>query len=445
MKSLKTTALALCGAMVVGACSLMSKPFDPQKLDTYFDAIDGHFMGSVEMQKEGETIYKRSLGYADLEDSIPTTADTHYRVGSISKTFTSLMILMAVRDGKLSLDDHLDKFFPDAQIPNAEKITIDQMLYHRSGIHNIVTEECGFQYWYNQPQTEAQMVERIAQAGSDFEPGAQMTYSNSGYMLLAYILEHLHGKTYGELIDELIVRPLGLTNTFNARAIDPAHGDARSYDPIGGWQLCPDSDPSAIIGAGSVVSTPSDLIKFHRALRDGFFGEGIYEQMSEKIDGWGRGMCRFFYMLSEGMGHNGGIDGFRAVFCNIGNTDFAICSNAIDVDINASVLTTMMHAAAGTDYTIPEFGTPATFDSLLIKPFTGTYTSEELKLDIEITNDSNMLCGQATGQGKFPLQGLTDTSFVCYQANIKIKFDTANNKLTLYQNGGEYEFVRKDN
>ena len=435
-------AIAFFAAVVLAACSLLPKPFDPAKLNLYFNALEGHFMGSVEMQKDGETIFKRSLGYADLTDSIPTTEGTRYRIGSITKSFTSLMILMAAREGKLSLDDHLDKYFPDAQIPNAEKITIDNMLYHRSGIHNIVTEECDFQNWYTTPQTEEQILERIAKAGSDFEPGSQMSYSNSGYMLLAYILEHLYSKSYAELVDEKIVRPLGLTNTFNAVKTDPSRGDARSYDPIGGWQYAPESDPSANIGAGSIVSTPSDLIKFIKALRTDFFGKGIYDQMSEKIDGWGRGLFRYYYKIYDGMGHTGGIEGFHTVFGNIGNVDFAICSNALDTDIN-NILVTMLHAVFGTEYDIPDFGSYIKLPTEILEKHVGTYTSEQLNLDIEIRIEEGTLVSQATGQMAIPLQALADSSFVFNQANIKIKFDETNGSFTLFQNGGEFVFVKK--
>ena len=134
MKSFAKNFTALVCAAVCTACS--QQTID-QQLDGYFDALDGHFMGSIVVQQDGKTIYQRSLGWADVENQIPATAETQYRIGSISKTFTAVLVLKAAADGRLSLNDPIAKYFPDAQIPNAERITIDQLLQHRSGLVDI--------------------------------------------------------------------------------------------------------------------------------------------------------------------------------------------------------------------------------------------------------------------------------------------------------------------
>ena len=125
---------ALCCAAVCTACSQQTTD---QKLDAYFSTLDGHFMGSIVVQQDGKTVYQRSLGWADVENQIPATAETQYRIGSISKTFTAVLVLKAAADGRLSLNAPIAKYFPDAQIPNAERITIDQLLQHRSGLVDI--------------------------------------------------------------------------------------------------------------------------------------------------------------------------------------------------------------------------------------------------------------------------------------------------------------------
>ncbi|MBO7463381.1 MAG: beta-lactamase family protein, partial [Bacteroidales bacterium] len=111
-----------------------------ERVDNYFAENPGKFSGAIEIQENGKTVYQKAFGFADKENNIPATRETKFVIGSISKTFTSVMVLKAAKDGKLSLSDPLSKFFPDAQIPNAEKITVDMLLYHRSGLSDVVND-----------------------------------------------------------------------------------------------------------------------------------------------------------------------------------------------------------------------------------------------------------------------------------------------------------------
>ena len=168
MRTLTKNFTALVCAAVCTACSLQTAE---QKLDTYFDALDGHFMGSIVVQQDGKTIYQRSMGWADLENQIPATAETQYRIGSVSKTFTAVLVMKAAAEGRLSLSDSIAKYFPDAKIPNAEQITIDQLLQHRSGLVDITTDKPYEYYTYfTTPQTRQQILERVAAAGTNFQP-----------------------------------------------------------------------------------------------------------------------------------------------------------------------------------------------------------------------------------------------------------------------------------
>ena len=111
-----------------------------ERVDNYFAENPGKFSGAIEIQENGKTVYQNVFGFVDKENNIRVSQETKFVIGSISKTFTSVMVLKAVKDGKISLSDPLSKFFPDAQIPNAEKITVDMLLYHRSGLSDVVNE-----------------------------------------------------------------------------------------------------------------------------------------------------------------------------------------------------------------------------------------------------------------------------------------------------------------
>src|SRR3954470_17987783 len=150
---------------------------DKAKLDQLFDRLleKNKGMGSLTLAKDGAVLYSRSFGYSQINgnEKKPLTVETKYRIGSITKTFTAVMIFQLVEEGKLKLTDTLDKFFP--QIPNAAKITIAHILAHRSGIHDIEPDGS----WGHQLRTKDEIIARIAQGRPDFEPGAKNQYSNA--------------------------------------------------------------------------------------------------------------------------------------------------------------------------------------------------------------------------------------------------------------------------
>src|SRR5580765_1420283 len=164
-----------------------AQTLDKAKLDQLFDRLleKNKGMGSLTLAKDGNVLYTRSFGYSQIDatEKKPLTPTTKYRIGSITKTFTAVMIFQLVEEGKLKLTDTLDKFFP--QVPNAARITIGQILAHRSGIHNLEPDGS----WGKQPRTKDEVVGRIAQGQPDFEPDSKHLYSNTGYVLLGYIVE----------------------------------------------------------------------------------------------------------------------------------------------------------------------------------------------------------------------------------------------------------------
>ncbi|HRW95750.1 MAG TPA: serine hydrolase domain-containing protein, partial [Bacteroidales bacterium] len=243
------------------AVSAQAASFDKARLDAYFDAIEAadRFWGSVALSRNGEVIYARSVGNSDYENGKKASESSKYRIGSISKTFTSVLVMKAIEQGKLAPDQTIDAFFPS--VPNAGKITIRHLLSHRSGIHNF-TDDPDYLTWNTEPRAESEMVALIAERGSDFEPGSGVRYSNSNFVLLTFILEKVFAAPYAELLRQFICEPLGLDNTYMGGLIDPGKNECQSYRNLGGWTLMTQTHPSIPMGAGSVVSTPEDLNTF---------------------------------------------------------------------------------------------------------------------------------------------------------------------------------------
>jgi CubicO group peptidase (beta-lactamase class C family) len=186
------------------------------------------------------------------------TAATKYRIASITKMFTTVMILQLVEEGKLKPTDTLDKFSP--QIPNANRITIAQILTHRSGIHDLEADGS----WGMQPRTREEVVARIAQGKPDFEPDTKHGYSNAAYILLGYVVEKAGGKPYAEASGKESRRKSG--SRIPMPAPEPATPTRTKLCPTGTWwwREAAEVHFSVLGGAGSIVSTPADIAKFSR-------------------------------------------------------------------------------------------------------------------------------------------------------------------------------------
>ena len=185
---------------------------------------------SIGIARAGEPLLIRGYGLANLEHAVPVTADTVFRIGSITKQFTAAAILMLAEDGLLSLDDTLDQYFPD--FPRSSEVTLRQLLQHTSGIHNYTSLE-GFMGTTAPLDHDAdRMVAYIASADPlyDFDPGTGWSYSNSGYMLLDYIVEQVAGQPLAEVLRTRIFDPLGMTRTRMDDLAEIVPGRAQGYD-----------------------------------------------------------------------------------------------------------------------------------------------------------------------------------------------------------------------
>ena len=432
-------------ALIVGFLSQCSfaQDFDKVKLDNYFKALETNskFMGSVAVSKNGEVIYAKSVGFSDVENNIKANENTKYRIGSISKTFTSVLVLKAVEENKLDLNQTIDNFFPT--IKNAEKITIKHLLSHRSGIHNF-TDDDDYLTWCTQAKTEQQMVEIITKAGIDFKPGSKAEYSNSNFVLLTYILEKTFKSTYAELLTKYITKPLGLTNTYLGTPINTKNNECNSYSFVEKWKRQPETDISVPLGAGGIVSTPIDLTIFSNAL----FGGTLLKEESLKLmktikDNYGIGLFKIPFYGNIAYGHTGGIDGFSSVFSHFsdGNISYAMTSNGTNYNSN-NISITVLSAIFNKPYSIPEFKT-YTVKSEDLDKYLGVYSSTQIPLKITVTKENNTLLAQATGQPSFPLEANDKDKFKFDQAGVVLEFNPVEKSMILEQGGDKFTFTKE--
>ena len=420
---------------------------DTDKLDQYLQGLVDHdrMMLSIEMTRGGDVVYQFQGGFASVEDERPLTAGSRFRIGSITKTFTAVLVLQLVEQGRLDLETPLSDYFPD--IPNADGITLGQMLRHRSGIANF-TNAPEYREYMTAPQTRQRLVERIAALDPEFEPGEKYGYSNSNYVLLGAIIEDVLEADYASVLAERITGPLGLEATYYGGEIDPARSEVFSYRWMeGAWTRAEETDMSIPGGAGAIVSTPGDLNRFYEALFAGrLVSEPSLEQMKSLQDNYGYGLIAFPFYSHRFLGHNGGIDGFVSTAAlNVEDgTAIAVLSNGQNYNFN-DVLVAALSAVYGRDFEVPDFTAgPVELETGQLEPLTGSYVSDEVPLDIRVFMEGSQLMAQATGQGAFPLTPFSENEFRFEQAGIVMVFDRAGEPVsfTLHQAGGKFAFRR---
>lgn len=412
-----------------------------EKLSNYLDSLNTHhnIMGSFAFADNNQASFLKVVGFSDAEKRQKANMNTQYRIGSISKTFTAVLVMKAIEDKKLSLSTKLSQYYPE--IENADKITIENLLQHRTGIHNLTNENEYMQY-YTQNQTEQDLINIIKKYKSDFNPGIKFEYSNSNYILLGFILEKIYKKSYAQLIKENIAKPLKLTLTEMGRKIDSGKNQAKSYTySNGAYILSSETDMSVPIGAGNIISTPTELLKFILGLENGkLITKESLKQMKNFSDNYGYGLVKIPFNEQSGFGHTGGIDEFRSFLYYFPDLKVAVSSvtNQSDYD-NNQIAINMIKAAAGQDFSMPNFKSLSENE---LQQFVGIYSAPEIPVKFDIFIKDKTLMAQATDQSAFPLEHTSKNSFKFDAAGIVVNFEPSKKQFVIIQSGEETVFTK---
>ncbi len=443
------------GIILTLACVPIAFAQTPEKvkLDQFFDRLaeKNKAMGNIVIAREGKVLYTRSIGYSQVSGTQkkPLTAANRFRIGSITKMFTAAMILQFVEEGKLRLTDTLHKFLP--QVPNAGKITIGQILSHRSGIPNVRREQNAGRNVNTIPMTNDEHLALIVKATPDFEPGTTSLYSNSGYFLLGLIIEKLSGKSYEANLQEKISKKIGLRDTYTATGnIDVNNKETLTYFMIPGsdWKQVPETHPSILFGAGAIVSTPADLAKFIQALFDGkIVSKQSLGKMITMKDGEGLGMTTFLFAGKTFYGHTGGADNYGAWLAYLPEEKLAVAytTNAKVYPVK-DIVSGVVDIYYNRPFEIPSFESIAVSPELLDK-YAGVYVMSDAPAKFTITREGTTLYAQPPGaQSAMPLEATAQDKFKIDNgtpAGIVIEFNVTKNQMTIKRNGGERVFTRE--
>ncbi len=227
----------------------------------------GQFNGSALIAEKGEVLYKKGVGMANMEWDIPNKPDTKHRLGSITKQFTSMLIIQLVEQGKLKLDVPISTYLPDYPKSNGDKITIHHLLTHTSGIPNYTSFPNFFNDNSRDPYTPEEFVGVFSDSILEFTPGEKFNYSNSGYFLLGVIIEKATKKSYEQVLQENIFTPLKMENTGYDHHETILKNRATGYEKNGeSYNNSSYLDMSIPYAAGSLYSTVEDLYLWDQAL-----------------------------------------------------------------------------------------------------------------------------------------------------------------------------------
>jgi CubicO group peptidase (beta-lactamase class C family) len=314
-------------ALLAGALAIsVARAQDTRALVHYVDSVatvavaEHRTAGvSVAVVKNGRTILAKGYGFADLENDVPATPETVYRIGSITKQFTSAAIMRLVEQGKLSLDDTLQKLLPNFPT-QGNRVTVRHLLNHTSGIKSYTSLGPKWARVVRLDLAPDSVVALFANEPFDFKPGDAYRYNNSGYFLLGMIIEKLSGKPYGQYLQDEFFTPLNLKSTLYCDQAPLIRHRAQGYATQPGGKFI-NAEPLSMTqpyAAGSLCSTVNDLVVWTQALSSGkVVSPASYRLMTTPgtlKDGkpitYGFGLGTGTLGGHRQVSHNGGINGF---------------------------------------------------------------------------------------------------------------------------------------
>jgi CubicO group peptidase (beta-lactamase class C family) len=284
------------------------------------EANAGRFRGVVLVARDGKPMFHAAYGLANEEWGIRNTTATKFRIGSITKQFTAAAILLLRQRGQLSLSDRLCKYLTNCPTAWAD-ITIAHLLGHTAGLPDVFALS-GFADTLAVKTTLDKTIARLQERPLDFAPGTKFNYSNSGYLVLARVVEKVSGKSYAEFMSETIFRPLGMTDSGQDDGATILLHRAAGYgkNPKGEIVNAAPIDMTVAMGAGSAYSTAADLLKWNNALDGGTLlsRESAKEMLaSHGPSDFGPDAGYGWFLGKDAQGHQyigmlGGINGFAA-------------------------------------------------------------------------------------------------------------------------------------
>jgi CubicO group peptidase (beta-lactamase class C family) len=417
---------------------------DTKRMDDVVQSYAGNktFMGTVLVARGSDVLLSKGYGSANLEWDIPNTPTTKFRLGSITKQFTAASILMLEERGKLKLDDPIKKYVPEA--PAAwEPITIFNLLTHTSGIPNF-TNLPEYKTLKLEATPVAKTIAVVRDKPLDFSPGEKMSYSNSGYLVLGYVIERITGASYEKFVTDNIFVPLGMKDSgYDSNTAIIAHRAAGYTSSAAGPVNADYVHMSVPHAAGALYSTTEDLLRWEQGL---FSGKLISATSLAKMTTPFKSDYAFGVMVQTAGGrkviqHGGGIEGFNTFLAYYPDTKLTV---AVLANLNGQapnqIAATLADLAHGGTVQLTSERKEIALPVATLAKYVGTYeVAPGVNMLMRLVGDH--LTTQLGGQRQIPVFAESETKFFLKVVDAQVEFFTdASGAVThavMYQNGGE--------
>ena len=432
--------------LAVAASAQVSPERLAEQAQAYLEA--GRFQGTVLVARDGKPVLSRGFGQAVKEWAIEATPDTKFRLGSITKQFTAMAVLILEEQGKLATGDPIRKLIPEA--PEAwAGVTIHHLLTHSSGIPSF-TGLPDYKKTNTLPAPPAETMKRVAGMPLEFEPGAEFKYSNTGYTLLGLIIERASGQDYASFMEKSVLGPLGMKDTGyqdqKTVLARMAAGYSRGPKDL---QLAGHIDMTIPHAAGALYSTTLDLLKWDAALRE---GKLISATSYKKYFTAGKGDYAYGWNVRQQDGmevqsHGGGIEGFATMIIRVPAEKLLVVALAnLEQAQSGKLANELALLALGKEAPKPLVRKEIQVPAEVLSRYVGVYQLAPT-FALTITLEGGQLTTQATNQQKIPIFAESETKFFpkAIDATITFQVDGAGKVtgLVLDQNGRQMPATRQ--
>ena len=413
----------------------------PQKLDELMNAYCkvNKFNGSVLVSQKGRVLLSKGYGIKNVQSKTLNDVNSIFQIYSVTKTFTSTVILKLVELKKLSLYDKLNKFYPG--FPKGDSITIEHLLTHTSGIYD-------YTHGNNMPDlTEKSFITFIETKPLDFSPGTGWSYSNSGYWLLGFIIKKVTGMSYEDAVKKYIFIPLQMTHSgFDFKNLV-------NKDKTTGYEIFDDEikkeaviyDPPGAFAAGAIYSTIGDLYKYHKGLQSFkiLTKKSLQKAYTSFKNNYGYGWMINSYDGKQMVSHGGGAAGYRSNFVRIPEDDIAVIllNNTENANLDL-VAKKILAIVFNKPYKLPS---EIKLSKEVLAKYVGCYAVNPT-FCMYISIEDGRLAAQGRGQGKTIVLAQKENYFFAEEADGYLEFLTDKNgvcnELIIHQGGKDISAKR---
>lgn len=398
-----------------------------QKADELLTAYTDQkkFSGNVLIAQKGKILFEKAYGYEDVAANKPASLNTEFRIGSLTKMFTSTLVLQLVQEGKISLSDPLSKFIPSFE--NGDQVQISHLLSHTSGIKGHTESPA--------PTTLEESVTRFRSKELAFQPGSRFEYNNFNFVLLSYIAQKVTGTSYPELLKSRVFDKAGMKNsgldTRDRKSNVKAFGYVTNPATVK-WEVADGGDVALASGAGAMYSTVNDLYKWSSAIHNSIvLPDSLFAKAFQPVQGnYGLGWIVKRENGRLQIGHTGSIPGYLANFMHFPVEDITIImlTNYQDADGNrlSKDLTSVVF---GDPYKIPVQKKEIVLSAEVLNRYAGEYQLSN-GFGIEVSVEGNKIFALAKGdEYKMELTAESEKKFYLKGPETEIEFIEEDSKV----------------